>query len=181
MNRKNFLTATVAAMPLFSLLPKFAQAANTTKPIVVSKGKSRYNDRVQLGPNTNDLKISQKDTGNQISIFEYTGYEKSGPPLHVHFEQDEIFYVLEGSYRFVAGDEKMDLTAGDTIFLPRNLPHTWLQLTNQGRMLYGVQPAGSMEAFFQKLGSLKQPPSPEEAQQLHIAHGMKIIGPPLTL
>lgn len=181
MQRKQFLFATIAATPLFYFSRLFAKENNTKKPFVVRSGKSRFNERTKLGPNANDIKVSKKDTNNQLSIFEYTGYEKSGPPLHLHYAQDEIFQVLEGSYRFVVGEEQMQLDGGDTIFLPRNIPHTWIQLTDIGKLTYMVQPAGTMEDFFREIGALKAPPSPEEAQKIHIAHRMKVVGPPLHL
>jgi quercetin 2,3-dioxygenase len=181
MQRKQFLLTTLAATPLFTFSLLFAKENGTKKPFVVLGGKSRFNETTKLGPNTNDIKVSKKDTGNQVSIFEYVGYEKSGPPLHVHFAQDEIFQITEGSYRFVVGEEQMQLSVGDTIFLPRNIPHTWIQLTDKGKLSYMVQPAGTMEEFFRKMSALKKRPTPEEAQKIHIAHGMKVVGPPLML
>lgn len=182
MHRKNFLKTTLAATPLFAFSPLLAAEGLSTKDaFVVPGGKSRFNETTRLGPNLNDIKISQKDTGNHFSLFEYTGFEKTGPPLHLHFKQDEIFNVVEGRFRFVAGKEEMDLSEGDTIFLPRNIPHTWLQLSDKGRLLYLVQPSGTMEEFFRKLGAFTGPPTPDEAQKLHMAHGMKIMGPPLLL
>ncbi len=56
------------------------------------------------GKYPNDIKVSGKDTDGQLSIFEYVGFDKIGPSLHVHLEQDEIFYVIEGDYRFKIGD-----------------------------------------------------------------------------
>lgn len=181
MRRKQFLFAGMAATPFFYFPQLLAQEASTEKPFVVRSGSSRNHDTIKLGLNTNHLKVSKKDTNSQLSIFEYIGYERSGPPLHLHFSQDEIFHVTEGSYRFVAGEEQIDLNTGDTIFLPRNVAHTWLQLTDQGKLTYTVQPAGTMEEFFRELGALTKPPTPEEAQKIHLAHGMKVVGPPLSL
>lgn len=181
MQRKQFLLATLAATLLFAFSPLFAKENGTKKHFVVLGGKSRFNEMTKLGPNTNDIKVSKKDTGNQLSIFEYTGYEKSGSPLHLHFSQDEIFQVTEGSYRFVVGEEQMQLNVGNTIFLPRNIPHTWLQLTDRGKLTYLVQPAGTMEEFFRKISALTKPPTPEEAQKIHLAHAMRVVGPPLSL
>nr|MCU0335277.1 cupin [Chitinophagaceae bacterium] len=66
-------------------------------------------------------------------------------------------------------------------FLPRGVPHTWLQLTDLGRLIYLLQPAGQMEEFFKAMDKLQGPPDPAEAQRIHEAHGMKIVGPPITL
>ena len=181
MQRKQFLLAAIAATPLASFSQLSSKENGTKEPFVVSGGKSRFDETTRLGPNTNDIKISRKDTGNQLTVFEYTGYEKSGPPLHLHFLQDEIFQVTEGSYRFVIGKDQMVLSPGDTIFLPRNIPHTWIQLTDHGRLTYMVQPAGKMEEFFRQMSALTKSPTPEEAQKIHMLHGMKVVGPPLSL
>ncbi len=149
---------------------------------MVVEGKSRFGDIVKFrGEHPNDLKISSKDTGGQLSVFEYTGLAKVGPSLHMHLHQDEIFMVKEGEYRFVVGDETHVLKSGDTIFLPRMVPHTWIQLTDRGKLIYFLQPAGKMEAFFLVMNNLKTQPTPEEIAKIHEAHGMKIMGPPLTL
>ncbi|MBS1885601.1 MAG: cupin domain-containing protein [Actinobacteria bacterium] len=41
------------------------------------------------------------------------------PPLHVHHDEDEAFYLLAGTMRFRAGDEESDLGAGDFLLVPR--------------------------------------------------------------
>ena len=80
-----------------------------------------------------------------MSIFDYEGNGKGGPPLHVHHYQDEVFFITEGEYVFQAGEERFRLTAGDTIFLPRKVPHTWAQLSDKGKMLFFFQPAGKID------------------------------------
>lgn len=182
MQRKQFLLTALAATPLLAFPQLKTKNNRAKKPFVVRTGESRFDETVKFqGVNLNDIKISKKDTANQLSIFEYTGFQKIGPPLHLHFLQDEIFYVTEGTYRFVVGDEKMELNAGDSIFLPRNISHTWLQLTDKGKLVYTVQPSGTMEEFFRELNALTKPPTQQEIQNIHMAHGMKVVGPPLSL
>lgn len=180
MKRKQFLLTTVTALPALAF-GQFGNAANkTNKPFVVRSGKSRYGEPMNYkGVHPNNVVISKKDTGNALSVFAFTGYAKIGPSLHLHFHQDEFFHVVEGAYRFVVGGETMELSAGDTIFLPRNLPHTWIQRTDMGKLLYAVQPAGSLEEFFQEMNDLKTKPTEEEAKRMHLKHGMKLVGPPL--
>lgn len=183
MQRKQFLLQTLLAAPALALAGNSGLSPRSTpSPFVVPAGRSRFGDVVKfLGVHPNDLKISSKDTGGALSVFDYVGLAKTGPMLHVHFEQDEIFTVIEGSYRFVVGDATHVLHPGDTIFLPRNIPHTWIQLTDRGRLIYFLQPAGKMEEFFLLMNSLKERPSEAEMQRIHAAHGMKVVGPPLEL
>ena len=185
MKRKQFLLSSLLAVPglAFSKNTFFAEPTNAGKePFVVDAGKSRFGEVVKfLSVHPNDLKISSKDTDGQLSVFEYTGLGKTGPMLHIHFNQDEIFTILEGEYRFVVGDEIKVLKAGQTIFLPRNIAHTWIQLSERGKMIYFLQPAGKMEEFFSLMNSLKERPTDEEMDRIHAQHDMKVVGPPLIL
>ena len=182
MKRKEFLLTTIAAAPLLAFSKSKSGSKSAKVPFKVEAGKSRFGDTVKfLGVHPNDLKISGKDTGGNLSVFEYTGLGKVGPSLHIHFYQDEIFYVTEGEYRFVVGEETKILKAGDTIFLPRNIPHTWIQLTDTGKLVYFLQPAGKMEEFFIKMNSFTRPPTSAEIDLIHKEHGMKMVGPPLSL
>lgn len=182
MKRKQFLLTTLTAIPALAFSQFATATGRTKKPFVIRSGMSRFGETMKYkGVHPNDVVISKKDTDNAFSLFAFTGYAKIGPSLHMHFNQDEFFYVVEGNYRFVVGEETMELTEGDTVFLPRNIPHTWIQLTEQGKLLYGVQPAGTLEEFFNEMNELKKPPTEKEAQQIHFRHGMKLIGPPLKL
>jgi quercetin dioxygenase-like cupin family protein len=184
MQRKKFILSSLFAMPAVILGNAVAQTKSATngQPFIVNEGQSRFGETVKfLGVHPNDLKISSKDTGGQLSVFEYTGLGKVGPMLHIHLEQDEIFTIMEGEYRFVVGDATHVLKAGQTIFLPRLIPHTWIQLTDKGKMIYFLQPAGKMEEFFSYMNTLKERPSQEMMDKIHAEHGMKVVGPPLSL
>ena len=182
MKRKKFIVAALAALPMLANANVKTRLTSNPVPFKVAAGKSRFGDVVRfMGVHPTDLKVSSKDTDGQLSIFEYTGLDRVGPPLHIHFDQDEIFIVSEGEYRFVVGDQTQILKAGDTMFLPRNIPHTWLQLTQRGKLLYFMQPAGKMEEFFKYMNDLKSMPSTEELDKIHKEHGMKVLGPPLKL
>ncbi len=80
------------------------------------------------------------------------------------------------------GDEKFTLQPGDSLFAPRMIPQVWAYTGDKPRtLLLAVQPAGSLEAFFMKSCEMKQPPTAEEAATQFAAHGMKVVGLPLTM
>jgi quercetin dioxygenase-like cupin family protein len=144
---------------------------------VVRAGNSRFNETTLInGVNANDIKVSGKDTSNELSIFEYHGATKGGPPLHVHPHQDEVFYVTDGRYLFQCGDEKFELQKGDMIFLPRSVPHTFAQVSDAGKLLFFFTPAGKMEDFFRAIGGNKPLPAGTDP---FAAHDMKVVGDPL--
>lgn len=181
MKRRNFLSQT-AILPMFSAGSIFMFEANETqKPFVIKKGQARYNKHLPFGKNPNDLKVSKKDTAGGFALLEYEGKEKTGPHLHVHHAQDELFFVVEGCYKFRVGEEYHELKEGDCIFLPRAIPHTWIQTSDYGRLIYLVSPAGSFEDFFEEIISLKSPPTKEIMDSIHKRHQMEVLGPPLSL
>ena len=155
------------------------------KGFVARKGEGRLHGHIQLkGVNENilDVKISGKDTDGDLAVFEQTSLSpKRGTPLHVHLVQDEVFYVLEGAYRFKVGTEQYDLAVGDSIFLPRKVPHAWAQLSQRGKMTVMLQPAGKLEEFFVTLAALKIPPTPTELAGIFAAHEMQVVGPPISV
>jgi len=183
MKRRKFLVTSAALTAIGSDLMAFSQKNKEDDlGFLVKSGDARHGKHTPFnGINPNDLKISAKDTAGQLSVFEYIGMEKTGPALHVHLEQDEVFYVVAGEYLFQLGDQRYELSEGDTIFLPRNIPHTWIQTSGRGKLVYFLQPAFKMEEFFQAMTDIGRPPTAEEAQKISLAHGIKLVGPPLTL
>lgn len=152
---------------------------------MVKAGEARFGQHFKMkGVTLNilDIKISGKDTGEDLAVFEQTGLTPNGgPPLHVHPHQDEWFYVIEGDYLFQVGDEKMNLQKGDTIFLPRNVQHAFIQLSEKGKMIVSYLPAGQMEDFFKVTDQWTTPPSKEEVAKTFSDHDMQVVGPPLTM
>jgi quercetin dioxygenase-like cupin family protein len=151
----------------------------------IGAGEGRIHGHVKLkGLNSNiiDLKISGKDTNGELAIFEQTSISMGrGTPLHVHYFQDEIFFIIDGEYYFQVGDSKHRLATGDFIFLPMKIPHAWTQVSEKGRMTMTFQPAGKMEEFFLTMSGLKDEPSAEEIARVFAENEMKVVGPPLKI
>ena len=187
MKRNKFIASmlTLASAPILmkAQLPGILQRKD--KAFKIKSGEGRIHGHIQLkGVNANvlDVKVSGSDTNGALAIFEQRSLSQGkGTPLHVHFAQDEVFYVLEGSYRFKVGDDLFDLTAGDSIFLPRQVPHAWTQVSKSGKMTVTLQPAGKLENFFVSMAALDHEPSQEEIAKLFDANEMKIVGAPLKI
>ena len=124
-----------------------------------------------------NTKVSAVDNDGALCVIDTVRSGRGGPPLHFHHEQDEMFFVQEGQFRFQIGDELSDLGPGDFIFGPRRVPHAFVNLSDTGRLLIAYQPAGTMEAFF--AAGLRDPRS-EEFKVLSRQHGMEVVGPPLA-
>src|SRR5690606_39234239 len=103
MERRNFVWATIAAVPLsaYSRI-RAALFSRTSQGFMVPAGKARFGIHYKMKgvtSNTLDIKISGRDTDSDLAVFEQTGLTPNGgPPLHVHPNQDEWFYIVEGEY-----------------------------------------------------------------------------------
>jgi mannose-6-phosphate isomerase-like protein (cupin superfamily) len=149
----------------------------------VPAGGDRFQEyREVFGTRRIDYKVSTLDTNGGLFVSELIDDLKGGPARHLHFEQDEWFYVVEGDYIIEIGDERYRLGPGDSVFAPRMVPHVWAHVgEGTGRLIAAVQPAGKLEAFFDELAKVKGIPSREEMQKLFRAHGMDLAGPALAI
>ena len=163
---------------------KSLRTERTIKGFKVNAGEARFGRHYKMKGvtlNNLDIKISGSDTADDLAVFEQTGLTPNGgPPLHIHLFQDEWFYVIEGSYLFQVGDDRYSMSPGDTIFLPRTVPHAFVQLSDLGKMIVSYLPAGKMEAFFKITDQWETPPTQTEIARVFEAHDMKIVGKPLN-
>lgn len=128
------------------------------------------------------IKVSSRNTDGNVLIFEHRDMSKGGPPRHLHYEQDEWFYVLKGEYAFEIGDQKFRLKSGDSLFAPRMIPHAWACISEQpGSLLTLLNPAGTFETFILETTTHKTLPSPGAIEEHCANHGMKVVGPPLPV
>src|SRR5262249_32603490 len=90
----------------------------------VSAGEDRFGEHRGLGISVIDFKVVPSDSSG-LFVLENIFHSKGGPARHLHTNQDESFYVLEGEFRFEVGSEKFTLHPGDSLLAPRNVPHVW--------------------------------------------------------
>ena len=95
------------------------------------------------------LHAVSSDTDGAFALIESVAPNDTG--LHVHCNEDEAFYVLEGEHQFRRGDETIDLGPGGFVFLPRGVPHAHRRIGDDaGKLLILITPAG-FETFFVEL------------------------------
>ena len=155
----------------------------------VGAGSDRFGELTLLGDAPHDCKVSSQDTGGALCIFEFTG--SGGGPSHRHREQDEWIYVLDGECRFEVGGQLLQLTAGESIFIPRGTAHAWSTATGAPvRIINVYQPAGRIEEFFRAVSRCETLPTKEQVMtrsytqeqveglhRLFDAHGIDLLGP----
>ena len=159
----------------------------TPKPYRLAAGEGLADVWWKTGRIT--VKVAGSETGNAFSQIEVDDPRGGGTPLHVHHDEDETFYILEGELTFLVGDKRIDVAAGDFLFAPRDIPHAYVVRSERSRLLSTISPAG-IEQLFVSLGvpvtsaepptDTVMPPMPEMAR-LFAAHGAEILGPPPSL
>lgn len=100
-----------------------------------------------------DFKVLTRETNAALFIMENRDMVRGGPPRHVHYQQEEWFYFVEGSDEVLmeVGETKLRLKPGDSVLAPRNVPHVWAYLGQKpGRMVFAFTPAAQIESFFEE-------------------------------
>ena len=183
MKRNLFLKSCGAFVALATTsIGAFARKYRPGKGIVVKAGKARNDKPMSLFEGDTFLtKVGTKDSDGDIYVFESTRVKEGGPSYHLHYEQDEYWFVLKGEFLFKVGDEEFTAKEGDSVFGPRMIPHAFSKLgEGEAKLLMFFQPAGKMEDLFQQIseGKLKNLTEEERAKINH-EHGVKKVGPPL--
>jgi quercetin dioxygenase-like cupin family protein len=132
------------------------------------------------GPLT--FKVRGHQTGGVLTALENVVAPGDGPPLHIHANEDESWYVLEGRLRFRLGDERSDAPHGSFVFVPRGVPHCFQNVGEApARILVAFTPSG-METFFDRFAELPDGPvDPDVFGRLGADVGMTVVGPPLAV
>ena len=158
---------------------------------------ARATQGFRLGPNEGEaywllgmleiVKISGADTNREYGLIEVTVRAGEGSPWHVHPDEDEWFYVLEGEFTVWVGDTRLALPAGSFAFGPKGIPHTFIAETEAAKALIGFQPF-LFEGFLHEVGEparqrvlpppLAAPPDMAKLIPIGSRNGIEILGPP---
>jgi quercetin dioxygenase-like cupin family protein len=152
---------------------------NQPQTLRVAAGEDRFGEHRGLGISEIAFKVVPQDSDGLL-IIENTFHAKGGPARHLHHNQDEWFYALEGEFILEIGSERYTLHPGDSLLAPRQVPHVWAYVGETlGRMLITFLPAGKMEAFFREVTKANAMPPQDPA--VWQAHDMELMGPPLLV
>ena len=129
----------------------------------------------------------------QVLCWETRG---AAPPLHLHSDADESWYILDGEITFFLGDSRTDAGAGDFVFGPQGVPHTYLVTSESARFITSFATAGTqgpagagLEGFCREMGvpvregepkPAPAPPDPQRFARAAAQYGIEILGPPPT-
>jgi len=112
-------------------------------------------ERLTFGPVTVLVRASAETTGGAFSAIEEVPPLVDTPP-HVHANEDELFYILEGEHVIQCGDQEFRVGPGGVVFAPRGIPHAQRRVEpGVGRLLILMSPPG-FEGFFRQLAAAER-------------------------
>lgn len=145
------------------------------KAIVLRPGEGRS---IDLGGFRMSVKATSDETGEAFSLLEADEPPGFGPPLHIHHNAAEAFYVLQGEYIIFLDGKEYPCPAGSFIFIPAGAPHGFRVGREQSRKLILYTPAAMVGYFDELSAALAQGEvDPDALSEIAARHGMEVTGP----
>ena len=145
-------------------------------PYALGPGEGRF---IALGDFGMTVKASERETAGVVSVLEAEEPPGFGPPVHLHHDCAEAFYVLEGEYVMYLEDRELVCPAGSFIFIPQGVRHGFRVGDVASRKLNFYFPAAMIGYFDELAAALRQDDVNEDAlAEIAATHGMEIVGPP---
>jgi len=121
------------------------------------------------------IKATSEQTDGVFNLFEVSCPPAYATPVHIHYTEDVVIYILEETLRFFWGSEKKrDAGAGSFFYQPRGIPHGFrVEGGTPARILYITIPAG----FDQFVAEQEQTAQPSESEMNAARHKIEILGP----
>ena len=149
--------------------------AGAGEAYVLRSGEGRS---IDLGVFSMTVKANSDETNGIFSLLEAEEPPHFGPPLHIHHDAAEAFYVLEGEYLMFLDDREEVCPAGSFIFIPAGMRHGFRVGAAPSRKLNFYFPA-AMIGYFDDLSDAIRRADVDESLLADIArrHSMEVVGP----
>lgn len=169
LSRKSFLTSTGALGGLFLFSRPSLSIPEAAPHLAPFMARPALGNSYWYIGHLLSVLIKATDTNNLFSLLKMTEVKGLEPPPHTHTREDEIFMVLDGSIEFSVGGKTYQATAGDSMFLPRNIQHAFKVLTDRAEVMILLTPGG-FEQYFIEMSepapAMELPPPPAGAPDI---------------
>lgn len=143
--------------------------------------------KTYVTPQAEDMAVLSRgdEPGEDHDIIEFTVPKEPGVvPLHVHHENDEGFYVLEGELLLQIGDSQHRLTAGAYAYGPRGVPHGYRNIGNGPARMLVIYTPGNFVAMTEEIADLgpldmDDESALEQVGPIFESYGIEMVGPPI--
>ena len=145
------------------------------RPVILRPGEGRT---IDLGNFQMSVKASPEQTDGAFTLLEAAEPPGFGPPMHIHRDAGEAFYVLAGEYGIFLGGKEFACPAGSFIFIPAGVPHGFRVGAVPSRKLNLYSPAAMIGYFDELSAALAQGDAdPDVLTDIADRYGMEVIGP----
>jgi mannose-6-phosphate isomerase-like protein (cupin superfamily) len=146
-------------------------------PIIVQPGAGR---RLDLGNFEAVVLAGAAETSNSFTLLQTQNEPTDfGPPMHIHHDAAEAFFVLEGTYLMYVEERQEECPPGSFVYVPRGTAHTFKVISaTEGKKLNFFTPA-AMQGFFEDLAAAEASGSvsEDELDLISHRHHMEVVGP----
>ncbi len=148
-------------------------------PVIMRKGEGKKT--VMLGPDPYMFAITGADNDGHFDFIIATITYLQGPPLHIHHEQDDTFFILEGTLTLQVGDDLVDLHPGDLASAPKGTPHAFVNVHKEPARTINIMTPGGFDRTLEAFAAL--PPGQPDQQvldELAQKHKTEFVGPTIA-
>jgi len=149
-------------------------------PLIISKGEGMKT--IMIGPDPWSFRMTGAERDGRFDFIEAIITPLQGPPLHLHHEQDDTFFVLEGILMVQVDDEWFDLHAGDLVCAPKGVPHTFANVGKAPvRVINIMTPGGCDRVMEDDASLLAGRPDPQVFEEVAHKHKLAFVGPSIPM
>lgn len=147
--------------------------------LVVAPREGRTGNPLTIGGQEIFVKVAGADTNDGMSVMFHTVPPMTGPPLHQHEREDELFYIVEGELTFQVDGNRTLAKTGTTLFAPRLTVHAFQNFTQStARVLITFAPGG-VDRMFVEAAALTGENVTAQFGPIGARYGVTVKGPPL--
>ncbi|WP_323768513.1 cupin domain-containing protein [Marinovum sp.] len=125
--------------------------------------------------------LSSAQTNGAMSIVDSWSPAGSGPPRHIHANEDETFVMLSGTCKVWIAGKETNVGPGESIFIPRGTDHTFKVIGDEPSRHLVILTPGGFEGFFADMadGQFRIPEDMPAVEESAKRHHLTFTGPPL--
>jgi quercetin dioxygenase-like cupin family protein len=114
--------------------------------------EAQAGEKIWIAGDTVQIKATAANTRGAYTMIEVFASPGNGPPRHVHKNEDETLYVLNGEFEILNDDQLMRAKPDALVFVPRGTVHLFRCVGDAPGRILVVYTPGGIEGFFREAG-----------------------------